>query len=213
MKYKLFTFMYNNLEVALAPEIMKKEGYKDPRSSWNSFKKRDGLKEGVHYETLSGSKLKLIKLILKQAKIKKEQLGANLYDKYRSVPRIDIVFMERFNGFGFSNTEKGLIERYRRKRFEEKSIPFIIESLKGIYETEYQYKVDNYIIDLYIKDLKIAIECDENDHAFYDTEDERIRESYIENKLGCKFLRFNPNDRNFKITDVLNRIIKIGLAC
>ena len=68
-------------------------------------------------------------------------------------------------------------------------------NLKGIA----QYKVDDkYRIDYYIPDLKIAIEYDENGHKNYDREKERMREEYIKNKLGCKFIRVPDDNSDIK---------------
>lgn len=62
-----------------------------------------------------------------------------------------------------------------------------------------QYKVDDkYRIDYYIPDLKIAIEYDENGHKNYDREKERMREEYIKNKLGCKFIRVPDDNSDIK---------------
>lgn len=62
-----------------------------------------------------------------------------------------------------------------------------------------QYKIDDkYRIDYYIPDLKIAIEYDENGHKNYDREKERMREEYIKNKLGCKFIRVPDDNSDIK---------------
>lgn len=62
-----------------------------------------------------------------------------------------------------------------------------------------QYKIDDkYRIDYYIPDLKIAIEYDESGHKDYDREKERMREEYIKNKLGCKFIRVPDDNSDIK---------------
>ena len=63
-----------------------------------------------------------------------------------------------------------------------------------------------YHID-YLPDYKVAIEID-GGHSFYDTDDEFDRQSYIEGKLGCRFLRCNPDDPAF---DILEFIYKLRL--
>lgn len=70
-----------------------------------------------------------------------------------------------------------------------------------------QYCVDKYNIDLYFPDYLLAIECDENHHnksanKFNDT----IRQNYITQKLGCRFIRFNPHNKNFNLFKLLNDI-------
>lgn len=68
---------------------------------------------------------------------------------------------------------------------------------------------NGYFIDLYIsgEDKNIAVEVDENGHSSYDSEFELKREKYIKEKLGCEFIRFNPDDENFNIGKVINKII------
>ena len=69
-----------------------------------------------------------------------------------------------------------------------------------------QYAIGNYMIDLYFIDYKIAIECDEFFHQSYDKKDEELRQKNIENKLECKFIRFNPDKDSFDIFEVINKI-------
>ena len=58
------------------------------------------------------------------------------------------------------------------------------------YEIKYiqQYKFENYRIDLYLTELKIAIEYDEEGHKYYPYKSQEYREKYISQKLGCKFI-------------------------
>jgi very-short-patch-repair endonuclease len=72
-----------------------------------------------------------------------------------------------------------------------------------------QYKIKKYFIDLYINSLNIALEIDENNHKDRDKEYETDREDYIKKKLNCKFIRFNPDDPDFCVTDVLAKISNI----
>ena len=68
-------------------------------------------------------------------------------------------------------------------------------NIKGIA----QYKIDDkYRIDYYIPDLKIAIEYDENSHKNYNKNEEKIREEYINSKLGCKFIRVSDDNSDIK---------------
>lgn len=82
----------------------------------------------------------------------------------------------------------------------------IIESSFYNYRSIRQYNVDKYRIDLYFPDLKLAIECDEFGHADRDIEYEVERQKYIQNKLNCKFIRFNPDEKNFNIGSVIYNI-------
>ncbi len=69
-----------------------------------------------------------------------------------------------------------------------------------------QYVVGNYRIDLYFIDAKIAIECDEFGHRDREPEYEKTREQHIKKTLGCKFIRYNPDDPEFCIFDVIKEI-------
>jgi very-short-patch-repair endonuclease len=70
-----------------------------------------------------------------------------------------------------------------------------------------QYKVDEYRIDLYFEQHKLAIECDENHHNSIENKLKDIqRERYIYQKIKCRFIRFNPNDKKFNLFELLNEI-------
>lgn len=71
----------------------------------------------------------------------------------------------------------------------------------------FQYTVGCYKIDMYFPQYKLAIECDEYGHDRRDISQEIKRQNYIENKLGCKFIRFNPDGNNFNIGNVINKIL------
>lgn len=72
-----------------------------------------------------------------------------------------------------------------------------------------QYKILNYRIDLYIIDKNIAIECDECGHLDRNIEYEEKREKDIISLINCKFIRFNPNDPNFKLSSLLSEIMEL----
>ena len=92
-------------------------------------------------------------------------------------------------------------------RKEQDSIHAILKTFKGENMLT-QYSVGTYRIDLYFPDYKLAIECDEYDHSDRDQEYEQTRQHYIEDKLGCKFIRYNPDSKNYNIFNVLNKIYK-----
>ena len=84
-----------------------------------------------------------------------------------------------------------------------------VDTLKCIIETFnsekiiLQYKVNEYKIDLYFEEKKIAIECDETHYnIIYD----KNREETIKKELECKFIRYKPYDKNFNIFKLLNEI-------
>lgn len=69
-----------------------------------------------------------------------------------------------------------------------------------------QQPIGPYRVDLYFPDYKLAIECDEHEHADRDSDYEKKRQKFIERKLGATFLRFNPDDPNFDIFNVISEI-------
>ena len=90
---------------------------------------------------------------------------------------------------------------------ESDSISIIMDTFDGEEMTR-QYQIGNYRIDLYFPSYKLAIECDEFGHQDRDVIYEIKRQKYIEEQLQCKFIRYNPDAKNFAITRVLNKIIK-----
>lgn len=115
----------------------------------------------------------------------------------------------------FSNTRKIDLQTKRelymfltKEEFNEKvtisceEVEFIsklIDSLKplGLQIFKKQYKVFDYKIDLYLPELNIAIEYDENSHQNYTYEQQEGRQKKIEDKLGCKFIRVSDNNNLF----------------
>ena len=61
---------------------------------------------------------------------------------------------------------------------EQETISIIMQVFKGIKMID-QYTVDNYRIDLYFPKHKLAVECDEFDHADRDIEYEVKRQNHI----------------------------------
>jgi len=74
---------------------------------------------------------------------------------------------------------------------------------------EPQFRIGNYRIDLYFTSLKIAVECDERGHSDRDGSKEVARQAYIENQLGCRFLRFNPDAKDFCIYGTINELMRM----
>jgi len=65
-----------------------------------------------------------------------------------------------------------------------------------------QYPVDQYYIDGYFPDLKIAVEIDEPYHERQKEEDS-IRETHIKSELDCEFFRINVNEPVYEQVDRL----------
>jgi len=104
--------------------------------------------------------------------------------------------------------EKIGIDVYRNKfiNIESDTIDCIIKAFSGQYMIK-QYYILGYKIDLYFVDFKLAIECDENEHK-YKIEKDKKREEEIKGKLGCEFIRYYPEDKNFNIFSIINQIMK-----
>lgn len=97
------------------------------------------------------------------------------------------------------------VKRYLPK--ETEILDFVYDTLSPIYNIRKQFKVLSYFIDLYFIDNKIAIECDELDHKYRDDAYEEKREQDISINLGCKFIRFNPDATDFKVSSLMTKIL------
>ena len=86
--------------------------------------------------------------------------------------------------------------------------------LKSIMETfegenmETQYNVLAYRADLYFYDYKIAIEVAEKGHKNINEDYEKQIQKEIETELSVKFVRINPDEENFNISKVNNKIFR-----
>ena len=88
---------------------------------------------------------------------------------------------------------------------ENQTIGFIENSFKDIFNMKRQFIIGKYRADLYFIDYKIVVECDEFNHDDRDQIKEKIREEYILS-LGNKIIRYNPNEKNFDLSNVLREI-------
>ena len=71
-----------------------------------------------------------------------------------------------------------------------------------------QHFVLGYKIDAYFIEYKLAVEIDEHNHEQRDNEKELMRENAIKRKLGCKFVRINPDDEKFNINIEIGSIFE-----
>ena len=62
------------------------------------------------------------------------------------------------------------------------------------------------MIDFYLPKRKLAIEVDERGHKDRKPETEKTRQKEIEECLGCKFIRINPNEKDFSVHDRFGKI-------
>ena len=92
-------------------------------------------------------------------------------------------------------------------RVEASHIGNIRKAFKDILSMD-EYGVGKYNVDLYFPSLNLVIECDQKNHNDYNKQTEKERENYIKDKLGCTFIRFNPDEPGFMIGDVIYKISK-----
>lgn len=72
-----------------------------------------------------------------------------------------------------------------------------------------QFRVGKYNIDWYIQKYNIVIECDENDHSGYFKYKDKLRTDLINTRLNNPvWIRFNPNDINFNVGNIINQILQ-----
>ena len=110
-------------------------------------------------------------------------------------------------------TQLGISVETRYVRKETEIVGFVQDVLtQMMVPFEFQKNVNNFRIDLYLPDQKLAIEIDEHSHADRDPSYEKEREMYIKAQLGCKFLRINPDSEGFKLSTCIGRIMKEILA-
>lgn len=91
---------------------------------------------------------------------------------------------------------------------EQITIRQVIKAFKYITAIQ-QYRVLSYSVDLYFPQYRIAVECDEDGHRRYSKEAELKRQGLIERRLNCKFVRYNPDARDFNIGDVIHQIMML----
>jgi very-short-patch-repair endonuclease len=88
---------------------------------------------------------------------------------------------------------------------ENQTIGFIENTYKDILNIKRQLYIGKYRVDLYFIDYKLVIECDEFNHQDRNIIEEKNREEYI-CSLGNKIIRYNPNEKNFDLSNVLRKI-------
>lgn len=91
---------------------------------------------------------------------------------------------------------------------EAAALDFLQTSLKGL-DMHLQFFVGQYFIDLYFPKARVAIECDENNaHGPGRVSNDLIRQRFVETKLHCTFVRFRPQQKDFKLAEFLNRVLQ-----
>ena len=91
---------------------------------------------------------------------------------------------------------------------ETQTIGFIENTYKDSVEMIRQYYIGLYRVDLYFSKYKIVVECDEFGHNDRDPNYELKREQYLIS-LGNTIIRYNPNESDFNLSNVLRKINNI----
>ena len=68
------------------------------------------------------------------------------------------------------------------------------------------YNVLGYRIDLYFHDFKLTIKIYENGHSNRNLDYEIKRQKAIEQKLGCKFNKIDPDKEDFDIFFIFSEL-------
>ena len=71
-----------------------------------------------------------------------------------------------------------------------------------------QYNVLGWSIDLHFHNCKLAIEIAQNRHSDRNIDCEIKRQKAMEQKLGCKFFRIDPEKEDFDIFWAINEIFR-----
>ena len=162
-------------------------------------------------QIVSTDRNKLKKIIGSENILKFKIYSKTTNSKSREFQEMYCIKFDLIDKFNLINIFKSNLILY--ERFEIKFINKLEESLKPFNikgEKQYIVKNDkgtNYRIDYYIPSLNIAIEYDEDGHKGYSYEAHEGRQDYIENKLGCKFIRVSDkNSDEYNIGFILKNI-------
>ena len=71
-----------------------------------------------------------------------------------------------------------------------------------------RYDVSGYRIDIYFHDYTLAIEIDGNRHSNRNSDYEMKRQKAIEQELGCKFIKIDPDKEDLDIFRAINKIFR-----
>lgn len=100
--------------------------------------------------------------------------------------------------------------RFKHHYHEMATIKVIMDAFEGERMLR-QYSILGYRIDLYFPDHNIFVECDENNHRAYDRKSEQLRTKVL-SQTGCKWIRYNPDEKGFDIIRVINQIYRLRIG-
>lgn len=148
----------------------------------------------------------------KQARVNGKHGGSNMIQVFMT-PESASLLQNSYNlKHRYMKAIGGLTCKSILMTLENSFIGFVCNSLRSLgIDFHRQFRVGQYYVDLYIPALGLVLECDECGHESYDTAAEQERQCFIEDKLKCAFMRFNPNANDFDLSDVINDIVKVFL--
>lgn len=94
---------------------------------------------------------------------------------------------------------------YKRYHHETHHIGVICRAFRG-HEMRREYTVGQYRVDLFFPKYRLIIECDEHGHTSYNADSERTRSEILTQALNASWIRFNPDQSDFCIIDVINQV-------
>lgn len=211
--------------------ICKQKFYKYDNNKFMYFKINDikwfKAKEISLYLNYTNSKNCVIQNVDKQFKKCMKQLNNDAFNNYNILLQLNYIDPQTIfiNQYGLeqllikSNKSNSIkLAKYFNinvhQKFTRKETDIINElnnfcvssNINFIYPYSVKNKTSKYIIDYYLPDYKIAIEIDEFDHSDRDPKYEKKRENFLKKKLGCIFIRCNPDDHKFTISGLLGQI-------
>ena len=166
-------------------------GQKNPRKTWADIKNSNRELFTVKYYKFKGNGQRYTPCI-KSSQIKE------FIKILVSVSRLSIQKKEEIlKSFGMIQLP---LKRYIEEDIHDKLIKCFLN-----HKCIKQFSVLKYRIDLYLPELGIAIECDEN-HEKYNQECEINRQNEITKELKCTWIRYKPYETDFDLFSLINNI-------
>ncbi|MGW2932928.1 hypothetical protein ACWDA7_13920 [Streptomyces sp. NPDC001156] len=72
-----------------------------------------------------------------------------------------------------------------------------------------EHRVGDYVVDGFFPGLGVVIEYDRLHDPRFDRDAEFWRRVYVEDRLGCTFVTFDPKHQDFNPGDIINRILRM----
>ncbi|MEU5030200.1 hypothetical protein [Streptomyces milbemycinicus] len=93
---------------------------------------------------------------------------------------------------------------------EAEVLRIVIAALKPVTVHE-EYRVGDHVVDAFIPALRLVVERDRLNDPSRDRNAEWWRRVLIEDRLGCKYIAFDPTRRGFNVGALVNEILHTDL--